>query len=133
MSSEDFFNNALKCEYNHDYLHTFLKNPPTYTKVLKDGAEVDVSETKFNNLSFEEKCDLVKEEVMVMAFERYSKFYYRNAYAKMMKKFIISHAPMWEAIFIIENYMSVYKPDYNFLKKIENSILELKQLETVNE
>ncbi len=51
MSSEQFFDNAITCPYSHDWLHILLNNPPTYTKVLKDGAEVNVSEEKFNLLS----------------------------------------------------------------------------------
>lgn len=126
MSAEDFFDNAVKCEYSHDWLHTLLKNPPTYTKILKDGAEVEVSEDKFNILSFEEKCDLVREEVMVMAWERYSRLDYRMAYGRMLKKFIISHCPIWEGLFIIENFVLLHKPNFNYKEVIENGLKEAK-------
>lgn len=124
MSAEDFFNNALTSKHSHDWLHTLIKNPPTYTKVLKDGAEVEVSEEKFFNLTEEEKEDLVREEVIIMAYERYSKLDYRSAWSKMIKKFIISHAPLWEAIWIIENFKSktLYKPSYNFIEYLNNKI-----------
>jgi len=124
MTSKDFFNNALKCEYSHDWLHTLLKNPPTFMLVLKDGAEVDVCEDKFNALSFQQKCDLVFEEVAIMGFERYSHLYYKTAYSKMLKKFIISHAPLWEALFIIENYKLLLIPKFNFLQFLTNKIHE---------
>lgn len=120
MSAEDFFNNALKTP--HDYFHTLLNPSPTYLKVLKDDAEVDVCENKFNLLSFEEKCDLVREEVMVMAYERYKKTNYMEAYGIMLKKFILSHAPIWEAIFIIENFVTLHKPLYNYFKVIEEKM-----------
>lgn len=116
MSSEDFFDNAIKSKYEHDYLHTLIKNPPTFKKILI--GEVEVSEEKFNNLSFEEKKELVVEEVMIMAYERYYNLDYRSAYSKMLKKFIISHAPMWEALFIIENYIELHKPNFNYINKI---------------
>ena len=122
MTGEEFFDNAVKCEYDHDYIHTLLKPTPTYTKVLKDGAEVDVSEDKFNNLTFEEKCDLVREEVEVMSWERWSKKDYRVAYNMMLKKFIMNHAPIWEAIFIIENYVLLQKPIRNHFKIIESQL-----------
>lgn len=125
MNSENFFTNAIKCEYHHDDLHTLLKKEPTYTKVLFDGAEVEVSEEKFNLLNFNEKCDLVTEEVMVMAYERYSHEDYRVAYSRMLKKFIISHAPLWEYIFIIENYNSLYKAKFNFIESIEDNLYQL--------
>lgn len=127
MSASDFFDNAIKCEYNHDFLHTLLITPPTYTKVLKDGAEVEVSEEKFNNLTHSEKCDLVYEEVMVMAYERYNKMKYKHAYSTMLKKFIISHAPLWEAIFIIENYIELHNPKFDYFSKIENELYKLKK------
>lgn len=122
MSAEDFFDNALPKEFNHDYLHAILNPVPVYTKILKDGADVYVDENKFNLLSYEEKLELVREEVMVMAYERYRKFDYRIAFSKMLKKFIINHAPMWEAIFIIENYKELHKPKYNFIEKLNHSL-----------
>lgn len=122
MSAEKFFDNAVQCEYDHDWLHTLLNPYPTFNKVLKDGAEVDVSRDKFESLSYQEKCDLVTEEVMVMAFERYQKDGFQHAYSKMLKKFIISHAPIWEAIFIIENYKNLHKPAFNYFKTIQNGI-----------
>jgi len=125
MSSEDFFDNAVKCPHSHDYLHTLINPIPTYTKVLI--GEVEVCESKFNQLSHEDKCSLVTEEVMVMAYERYSNKDYRIAYSKMLKKFIISHAPLWEAVFIIENYIELHKPKFNYLKTIENGLLKSKQ------
>ena len=108
MSAKDFFNNALK-KYDHDLLHTFITPTPTYFKVLKDGADVEVDLNKFEKLSFEEKCDLAREEIYVMAFERLAGRDYRVAYSWMLKKFIISHAPLPEALFIIENYRLLHK------------------------
>ena len=99
-----------------------LVDCPTYTKVLKDGAEVNVSEEKFNNLTFEDKCNLVREEVEVMSWERWSKKDYRVAYNMMLKKFILNHAPIWEAIFIIENYVLLQKPIRNHFKIIESQL-----------
>lgn len=121
MSAEDFFNNALENGDKHDHLHTLLTPIPTYTKVLKDGAEVEVCENKFKKLSHEEKCNLVTEEVMVMAYERYRKLPYRHAYSKMLKKFILNHAPIWEALFIIENFVELHKPKFNYYKTIEQN------------
>jgi hypothetical protein len=116
MDADSFFNNALKGGYDHDYLHTLLNPIPTYTKILKDGEEVDVDEDKFNRLSHEDKCNLVTEEVMVMAYERRGKLPYKHAYSRMLKKFILNHAPIWEALFIIENFIELHKPKFNYYK-----------------
>lgn len=126
MTADEFFDNAVTCIYDHDFLHTLLNPYPTFKHVLKDGAEVDVDENKFNTLTFEQKCDLVTEEVMVMAYERFYKMKWMHAYSKMLKKFILNHAPLWEAIFIIENFKTLHKPKFNYFKKIENEIHNLK-------
>ena len=92
-----------------------------YKKILKDGAEVEPCALKFQLLHFKSKCSLVEEEIMVMAYERFRKLGYYHAYTKMLKKFIINHAPIWEAKFIIENYIAVEKPSFDYYKKIENN------------
>lgn len=128
MNSTEFFSNAIKFPYEHDYVHEVLaKHPllfgvPTYTKVLI--GEVEVSEDLFNELSFAEKCSLVTEEVMLMATERFAHMHYKRAYATMLKKFIISHAPLWEAIFIIENFIFLHKPPFNYIKFLKEQGLQ---------
>lgn len=120
MSADDFFDNNIKCEHSHDYLHTLINPVPTYTKILI--GEVEVGEDKFNELSYEDKCNLVYEEIEVMAYERYQKIGYKEGYSKMLKKFILSHAPIFEALFIIENYILLHKARNNYFKIIENGI-----------
>jgi hypothetical protein len=124
MSASDFFDNALICEYDHDWLHTLLKPLPTFNKVLKDGAEVEVDYNKFQMLTEQEKEDLVREEIYIMAFERWPNMYYKRAYGRMLKKFILSHAPLWEAIWILENYKRLCKTDFNFIKHLNQKINE---------
>lgn len=113
MKGADFFNNAVNCPYDHDNLHDVLithpyfkgQKKPTYSYILKDNAEVNVDEDKFNKLSEEQKFNLVFEEIACMSVERYPKsMHYRVQYEKMLKKFIINHAPLWEAMWIILNY-----------------------------
>lgn len=118
VSAQKFFDNALK-KYDHDYLHTLINPIPTYTKILKDGAEVDVDENKFNALSFEDKLELVREEIYVMAYERLANRDYRAAYFGMLKKFIMNHSPIFEAIFIIENFKILHKPIINYKQKLD--------------
>lgn len=124
MTSADFFNNAVKCPYDHDTLHTILNPIPTYTKILI--GEVEVSEELFNQLTFEDKCNLVYEEVELMSWERWRKEDFRAAYNFMLKKFILSHAPIWEMIFICENYKLLSKYRRNHFKILEEGIKQLK-------
>lgn len=128
MSKEDFFTNAINYnESEHDELHKILNPTPVYTTVLKDDCEVDLDENKFLALTHEGKLDFVREEVMVMAFERYKHLDYRPAYYRMLKKFIISHAPIWSVIFIIENYIELHKPKYNYINTLNNGLQIIKQ------
>lgn len=122
MSATDFFDNALTCPYDHDWLHTLLNSIPTFNKVLKDGAEVEVDEIKFQSLTEQEKEALVREEVYIMAFERWPELDYRRAYGRMLKKFILSHAPIWEAIWILENYKKLCRAEYDFIKHLNKQI-----------
>lgn len=124
MSSEKFFTNAVECEYDHDWLHTLLKPIPTFNKVLKDGQEVEVDYDKFQSLTEVEKEALVREEVYVMAFERWPTIGFRQAYGRMLKKFILSHAPIWEAIWILENYKKLCRPEFDFIKYFNQQINE---------
>lgn len=130
MSAEKFFDNVVGFPVEHDYLHTLLiQHPyfkgqelPTYTKILKDGAEVDVSEEKFNLLTEQEKFNLVFEEVAVMGIERYGEMYYKKGYNRMLKKFILNHAPLWEAIWIVMNHKELSNCPFDFLTFLNNKI-----------
>lgn len=121
MSAKDFFDNAVnKDDQEHDALHALLNPVPMYTKILKDGCEVELDEEKWKNLSFEEKCDVVFEETAVMAYERFPDKNYSIGYKKQLKANIIRHFPKYIAIFAIVNYKKVLKPKFNFEKTIKD-------------
>ena len=138
MSAADFFNNNVGFPVDHDEMHEMLithpyfegQKHPTYPKILKDGAEVDVDHNKFLLLTEKEKYNLVFEEVANMATERYNKMYYKAAYEKMLKKFIISHCPLWEGIWIVQNHKELLTTiPFNFIKFLNQKINELKTIE----
>ncbi len=120
MSKENFFTNAVNEDTNqHDYLHTLIADIPAYTKILKDGCEVELDENKWNNLTFNEKCDVVNEETYVMAYERYKKTNYKVAFAKQLKDNIIKHFPFYIALFAIENYPKLEMVKFDYITKIK--------------
>lgn len=138
MSAEEFFDNVVGFPVEHDFLHTLLvqhdyfgnQNLPMYVKVLKDGEEVNVSEEKFNSLTEKEKFNLVFEEVAVMSLERYGNMYYKKAYDRMLKKFILNHCPIWEGIWIIQNHKELLNNiPFNFIHFLN---IKIKQNETNN-
>lgn len=119
MNKEDFFNNAVNEDSEqHDFLHTLIADVPAYTKILKDGCEVELDESKWDALSFEEKCDVVYEETYVMAYERYKKTHYRIAYINQLKDNIIKHFPFYIALFAIQNYPLLEKAKIDYKEKI---------------
>lgn len=132
MTSKQFFNNAIKCPYEHDYIHTILiqhehfkgQPLPTYTKILKEGQEVDVCMKKFNLLTEEEKFNIVFEEVAVMAWEgRFPKnMYWVEKYHRMLKKFVISHCKVEEGIWILLNYKKLLHSPFNFEEFLNNKL-----------
>lgn len=123
MNKAQFFTNGVNEDTEqHDYLHTLLNPTPMYTKLLRDDCEVELDESKWYNLSFEEKCDVVFEETTIMTFERYKTTDYRIAYKRQLKDNIIKHFPFYITVFSIENYRNLEKPKYNFKTKIENEL-----------
>jgi hypothetical protein len=119
MNKEQFFTNGVNEDTEqHDYLHTLLNPTPMYTKLLRDDCEVELDESKWHNLSFEEKCDVVFEETAVMAFERYKTTDYRIAYKRQLKQCIIKHFPFYISLWVIENYLKLEKPKYNYITKL---------------
>lgn len=124
-SSKKFFTNAInKDESEHDYLHTLINPVPMYTLLLKNGAEVDLDESKWNDFSFEDKCATVFEETAVMAYERYKNRYYKEAFEIQLEQNIIKHFPRYIAVFAILNYKKLITPKYNFINKIKDGLQE---------
>lgn len=122
-TKKDFFDNAINYnEHEHDYIHTLLNPTPIYTLVLKDGKEVELCENKFNKLTHEQKLNFVREEVMVMAYERYKKLPFFEAYSKMLRKFIRDHAPFFSVLFILKNYKELSKPKFNYYDTIKTKL-----------
>lgn len=106
LDKESFFTNNVNGDTDeHDIYHTIIAEIPAYTKILKNGCEVEVCEEKFNNLTFDDKCKVVVEEAVVMAYERYSgKTKTHVAFNKQLRANIQKHYPEFIAIFAIENY-----------------------------
>jgi hypothetical protein len=96
-----------------------------YTLLLKDGAEVELDESKWHNMSNEDKRKVVFEETAVMSWERYKNNHWREAYKIQLKDNIIKHFPPYIAMFAIENYRTLETPTINYRelinKKLENA------------
>ena len=124
MTKEEFFSNAInENTQEHDYLHTLINPIPAYTKLLKEECEVELDESKWEALSFDDKCSVCFEETAVMAWERYKNINYKIAYKRQLKDNIIKHFPQYIALFTIENYIKLERPIFNY-KEVINVKLE---------
>ncbi len=110
-TKKEFFTDYVTYAIDHDRLHEIVAGdkPPMYTKVLKEGCEVLVDKSKFDNLTQDEKLNLFLEEICVIALERWvipSKFEYskKKAYQNALKKTIVSLTKNWATEFIVDNY-----------------------------
>jgi hypothetical protein len=79
VSKEQFFDseqNGVVQHYDHDWLHTAVARTingtsiPSYTRYMKDGAQVACDRAKFEALPWLHRVFGVMEEAMVLAFER---------------------------------------------------------------
>lgn len=115
LTREEFFDNAINTDlYEHDHIHTLINPVPMYTLLLKDGADVELDESKWHILSHDDKCKVVFEETAVMAWERYKQIHYKEAFRIQLKDNIIKHFPKYIAIFAIENYRALENPKMNY-------------------
>ena len=137
-SKDKFFNDYVEYIYDHDYLHELAagKSEPIYKKCLKEGEQVAIDKTKFNQLSFLDQIRMFKEEIAVIACERWllnpkSKIdNFRKAWYYSLRKTITSLTKNWATDFIVLNLNCFSKPDYeiisNITTTINNGVLKMK-------
>lgn len=130
LEKEAFFDNNVNnnSEYEHDFIHTLINPTPMYTRVLMEGKSVELDENKFKALTHDEKLLFVKEEVFVMAWERFKRTKYSHAYALMLKKFIREHIPMFALDFAVYNYKELIKLPINYIKIINDGLQQDKRV-----
>jgi hypothetical protein len=115
-----FFDDFVKKEYDHDYLHELVAFPhnPVYSVCLKDGQDVMIDKEKFFSLPFEQQVKMFREEVNVIACERWliptrdtSKITFREAYSKSLHKTVTALTKGWASRFMCENIELFLKPN----------------------
>jgi len=129
----EFFDDYVSHKYDHDYLHELVSYPnkPIYIQCLK--GEVLIDKSKFNGLNFADKVRMFREEITVIACERFlitglTKSWH-NAYAMALKKVIVSLTKNWANDFIILNLKHFNTPNYTYFKYL---LKEINMSEEVN-
>jgi hypothetical protein len=117
----DFFNDHVPYKYDHDYLHSLVSHPnlPMYSNCLVEDEEVLISKKKFYAMPFADQLQMFKEEMTVIAIERWMvpyKTHWHKAYSLALKKTITNLTKNWATDFIISNLDYYVKPEYRLFK-----------------
>lgn len=120
----DFFNDFVDYKYDHDYLHELVAYPdkPVYTKCLKDGSEVLICKNKFDNLPEYDRLQMFREEVTVIALERWLyndksvDMSWMQAYNRALKLTITRLTKGWASEFMALNIKELSKQKYSTFK-----------------
>ena len=119
-SKDVFFNDHVEYVYDHDYLHELVAYPdqPMYAKCLKEGKEVLIDKDKFFHMPFEDRVWMFKEEIAVIACERWlippkvsGKIRFSEAWGMSLRKTVTALTKGWASEFIVLNMEHFYKPD----------------------
>jgi len=143
-TEHDFFNDKITRLNNHDLLHDIVAyyDKPLFKNCLKENEEVLLDKQKFNNLSFEDKIKLCREEITVIALERHltvsfyyaldnlknlgkEEFRFSNAYCISYKHLTTRMSKGWFSDFLAENFSILKEADMTrydkFLKYFEEA------------
>jgi len=123
--SNSFFEDPVPRKYVHDTIHEAVAvyDRPLYERTLKDG--VLCCESKFEELSENDKVLMVKEEVWVTALERYLipsdlKCSPTMAYQKSLKKLCTTMSSGWFKFFILDNFDKLCKDNgHGYIQKFK--------------
>ena len=133
QDKDAFFSDAVRRIYDHDSLHYSVAygDRPLYESVMKDGASVQTDMAKVKALPFEDQVRLFREEIYATALERWVipadyRCSPRWAYARALRKTIVSLTKGWSSRFLIENFDAFRKPDIDYVKhhKSKSHLLE---------
>lgn len=131
---DDFFNDFVDYVYDHDYLHEIvaLPNKPVYSRCLKDGQDVLIDYDKFCSMSEADKVRMFREEITVIAAERWllpeksrGKLSWVQTYHLSLKKTITRLTKNWACDYIIHNLDKFVVPDYPYFKNLFETLGEL--------
>lgn len=144
---DKFFTDKVVYKYDHDYLHELVAHPhqPVYTKCLKEGEDVLIDKSKFDSLTKEEQLLMFREEVSVIAIERWvvnpeivKPLSFYKAYKEALKRTITNLTKGWATDFIVMNIRELSKPHFkqfnNVNKRLEIIMsVDMKDFETAME
>ena len=131
QNKDDFFTDNVTYIYDHDYLHELVAHPnkPMYTNCLRDGEQVLIDKDKFFGMWFEDQVRMFREEIAVIACERWvlnpkfnGKISWYRAHMYSVRKTVTTLTKGWASRFIVENLEHFVKPQYSYYKHLLNTL-----------
>lgn len=128
QTKKEFFTDNVVYVHDHDYLHELVAYPnkPMYTHCLKENHDVLIDKVKFDKLQFEQQIRMFREEISVIAIERWivnpkakGKYSFMKAYPMALEKTITSLTKGWATEFIVLNLEHFVKPDYSYFNYVK--------------
>lgn len=119
-TKDNFFDDYVEKEQEHDYLHELVAYPdkPVYTQCLQEGQEVMIDWSKFLLMSFEQQVKMFREEINVIATERWllptkdsGRITFREAYSKSLHKTVTALTKGRASRFMCENIEEFIRPN----------------------
>ncbi len=127
QSKESFFDDNVEYKIDHDEMHRICKKVPTYTKCLADGEDVKISKKKFDMMSFDDRISMFKEEMHVIAYERYiygkkKPMNILQAWNPTLHKTVTQLTKNWATDFILMNIEHFAKPDVGMVTNLQRGL-----------
>lgn len=114
VRNDVFFRSSVKRYIPHDDIHRLLKHKdkPMFEYIKDDLNTANISQAKFESLSYEEKILNVREECMVLTCERFvvpahfssAPYKIKDWIHIIMRKLCTELLPSWMRLFAIDNY-----------------------------
>lgn len=134
--SEAFVNRVVE----HDSIHyaTCFYDKPLFLSAKDDISKAELSETKVNQMSSQLKIQMIQEETMALALERFvipalitgQNYSAKEAYQKTAAKMVYNYLPMFMRHFAADNFLQILDLKVDYIQKfLDNHPTFIQQLE----
>jgi len=133
MTREEFFGDNVKYYQDHDSVHkaiAFEPGVPSYTYMQEPGSEVECSRSLWLNMTEQQRLNCVKEEMAVIAIERFiAPLYFNDKFEELNKnralrislyKLLTTLSSGWFRDYVVIHGLKVYQElstDSSWLKR----------------
>lgn len=133
QTKDAFFTDNVTYIYDHDNLHELVAHPnkPVYTRCLKDGHDVLIDRDKFEALPFEDRVRMFREEIAVIACERWvlnpywkGNISWYRAHMLSVRKTVTTLTKGYFSEFLVLNLEHFVKPKFEYYEYLLNNVGE---------